>query len=300
MEDKSILKDQNKMKIQDFIYISMDKLKDVCRLLEEGRYEGACYNGGYVVECIIKYIFLSELNLTYYNKENFKPFVSNFNKLTRLMGKEKFLTIQSHIIVPEEIKTFLNIINSDENVKIIYEIDLSNIQYDIEKMKETVLKHLNEINKSDDTLNANNMKKLEDFKLKIFQDSFLFENYEDEELEEYKKIINDIYKKVLTEHAFRKAIQILNEKKKSDINLSDYKLLLCWWEQWRYRLLSPECRKNRVNDINNEEFCINFVKEIISIINKIILMELIPDIKLRKYIQKSVKEAELCIQNFVQ
>jgi HEPN domain-containing protein len=295
MEDKAILKDQDKMKIEDLVYISMSKLKDVCKLLEEGRYEGACYNGGYVVECIIKYIFLSELNLTYYNKEKFKPFVSSFNKLKKLIAKEQFFEVHGHLTVPEEMKAFLNIINNDENTKIIYEINVNNIQQDIEKMKVTVLKHLNEINKDDETLNASNMKKLEDFKLKVFQDLFEFNNYED--LEEYKKIINDIYKKVLTEHAFKKAIEILNEKKKSDINLSEYKSLLCWWEQWRYRGLNQECRSNKVGEIDNRDFCIKFVDEMINIINKILSMGLIPEMRLRRYIQKNVKEAKICILN---
>lgn len=93
---------------------------------------------------------------------------------------------------------------------------------------------------------------------------------------------------------------MLNEKTRSDINLNEYKLILCWWEQWRYRVINQECRNNRIRNINDKDFCVNFINEIISIMNKIVSISLIPNLKLRRHVEKKVEEAKECIQGFVQ
>lgn len=50
------------------MHIASERLQDAKVLLKNGRYNGAVYSGGYVIECLLKAVICQRLGLEYLPK----------------------------------------------------------------------------------------------------------------------------------------------------------------------------------------------------------------------------------------
>lgn len=82
-----------KLKRADLLRLAKEKLRDAKALLAHGRYEGAIYNSGYVVEFALKVRICLTLQWSeYLTKENYKSFKThNLDVLLSLGGRAAYI-----------------------------------------------------------------------------------------------------------------------------------------------------------------------------------------------------------------
>jgi len=218
---------------KEYLDISSNKLHDSCILCMNQRFEGACYNAGYTIECMVKFIFLEEFKCD--NRQNLIDLYRNPPSCVR------------------RIYSFCTGIN--------------------------------------------------DFRISIFGMEYTKCNIKD-----FESICKDVYNNVLSEHTFEYGLTKLKDYKKTKVDLNNYKYLLDWSEQWRYRLLTNKELKNGVmikkltpHDLNDQGVCHAIIKEINELIQQLYSDDLISQKDYNLYYKNILeKEVHACLNTSAQ